>query len=158
MLWAKADSPLKINSMEDARRVKNIGVLRGGNREKYLQIQDFTNLVPVTEEGLNLKKLIAGRIDLHFLSTIEAATLAKLNDISSSEIEPKFTVYSNDSYVMMSKNGTSSETLRRWKNAEQQIKDDGTFKKIGEKWVKYIRDNYGVETEVRDNILFFWKD
>jgi polar amino acid transport system substrate-binding protein len=145
-------------SLEEARQVKSIGVLRGGNREKYLRLRGFTNLEPVTEEGLNLKKLLAGRIDLIFMSTIEAATLAIINGIPFSAIEPKFTVYSNDSYIMMSKNGTSSETVKMWKNAAQQIKDDGTFKEIGEKWVKHIRDTFGVETEVRDNILFFWKD
>ena len=144
--------------MEDARRVKSIGVLRGGNREKYLRLRGFTNLEPATEEGQNLKKLLAGRIDLIFLSTIEAATLASMNGISLNEIEPKFTVYSNDSYIVMSKNGTSSETVKIWKNAAQQIKVDGTFKKIGEKWVRHIRETFGVETEVRDDILFFWKD
>ncbi len=158
VLWSKADSPLKISSLEDARQVTSIGVLRGGNREKYLRLRGFTNLEPATEEGQNLKKLLAGRIDLIFLSTIEAATLVSFNGISFSEIEPKFTVYSNDSFIMMSKNGTSYETVKMWKNAAQQMKDDGTFKKIGEKWVKHIRDTFGVETEVRDSILFFWKD
>ncbi len=158
VLWSKADSPLKISSMEDARRVTSIGVLRGGNREKYLRLRGFTNLEPANEEGQNLKKLLAGRIDLIFLSTIEAETLASINGISFNWIKPQFTVYSNDSYIMMSKKGTSSETVKMWKNAAQQIKDDGTFRKIGEKWVKHIRDTFGVETEVRDNILFFWKD
>lgn len=158
VLWGKAGSPLKISTLEDARRVKSIGVMRSGNREKYLQLRGFTNLEPVTEEGQNLKKLIAGRVDLIFLSPIEAATLAVINGISFSEIEPRFTVYSNDSYIMMSKNGTSAETVRMWKDAAQQIKDDGTFKKIGEKWVKHIRNTYGAEAEVRDNILFFWKE
>ncbi len=158
VLWSKAASPLRICSLDDARRVKSIGVLRGGNREKYLRLRGFTNLEPASEEGQNLKKLLAGRIDLIFLSTIEVATLAKINGISFSGIEPKFTVYSNDSYIMMSKNGTSSETVKMWKNAAQQIKSDGTFNKIGEKWVKHIRDTFGVETEVRDNILYFWKN
>ncbi len=156
--WSKAGSHLKISSLEDARQVISIGVLRGGNREKYLRLRGFTNLEPATEEVLNLKKLLAGRIDLIFLSTIEAATLATINGIPFSEIKPKFTVYSNDSYIMMSKNGTSYETVKMWKNAAQQVKDDGTFKKIGEKWVTHIRDTFGVETEVRDDILFFWKD
>ena len=158
VLWSKVDSPLEISSMEDARRVKSIGVLRGGNREKYLRMRGFTNLEPATEEGQNLKKLLAGRIDLVFLSTIEAATLASMNGISFNEIEPKFTVYSNDSYILMSKNGTSAATVKMWKDAAQQIKVDGTFKEIGEKWVKYIHDTFDVETEVKDNILFFWKD
>ncbi|MCP4368370.1 MAG: ABC transporter substrate-binding protein [Deltaproteobacteria bacterium] len=158
-LFSKAGSSIKINSLDEAKKVRNgIGVLRGGNREKYLKNLGFTNLYSVNIEKQSIILLVFGRIDLIFMSTLEAVTLARINGISFKEIEHKFTVYSNDSYVMMSKNGTSSETVKMWKNAAQQIKDDGTFKKIGDKWVKHIHRNYGVETEVRDNVLFFWKE
>lgn len=157
VFWSKKGSTMKITSMEDAMLVNSIGVLRGGNREKYLQLRGFTNLEPVTEEWQNLKKLLSGRVDLVFLSTIEAASIARRTGIPFSRIEPEFTVYSNESYVVMSRNGTSSETVNKWKQAARQIKADGTFKKTGEKWVNHIRNNYGVETEITDDILFFWK-
>ena len=153
-----AGSPLKIRSMDDARQAEKIGVMRGGNREKYLRDRGFTNLESVGDEGQNLRKLLSGRIDLIFMSTLEAATLANKASIPFNKLESKFTVYSNDSYIAMSKSGTPAQTVESWKDAAKKIKDDGTFGKIGEKWVTYIRNNYGVDTEIRDNVLFFWKD
>ncbi len=158
MFWAKAGSSLNINSMEDAKKVRGIGVLRNGNREEYLKIRGFTNLDVVEDEWQNLKKLVAGRLDLVFMSELEAAALTKITGISLDKIEPKYTVYSNESYAVMSKPGTPPETVKRWKRAGQQMKDDGSFKKIGEKWVKRIYHDYGLQTEARDEALYFWKD
>ncbi len=158
VFWGLAGSPLKINSVEEAKQVKGIGILRGGNREEYLKDRGFTNLEAVEEEAQNLKKLLAGRIDLVFMSGLEVAALAKDHSISLDKIEPKYTVYSNESYAVMSKSGTPPETVKRWKEAAQQMKDDGTFKKIGEKWVKRIYHDYGLQTDARDKALFFWKD
>lgn len=158
VLFSKAGSPLTITSLEDAKQVKRIGVLRGGNREQYLTSRGFTNLDVVTKEEQNLLKLLAGRIDLVFLSTLEAATLAKEVGASFEELEPKFTVYSNESYVMMSKPGTSLEDVQRWHDAAQSMKADGTFRRIAETWSARILEQYGVETEVRDDVLYFWKE
>jgi polar amino acid transport system substrate-binding protein len=158
VFWGRAASPLKISSMEDAKRVDGIGVLRGGNREEYLKIRDFHNLDAVEDEVQNLKKVINGRLDLIFMSELEAVTLAKRANIPFDQIENKYTVFSNESYAMMSKPGTPLETVRRWKVAVRQMKDDGTFKRIGKKWEEIIYSRYGLRTEARDDAFYFWKD
>jgi polar amino acid transport system substrate-binding protein len=158
VFFAKRDSPLKINSIEDAKKVSSIGVKLKENRTKYLEERDFTNLEGVPLQEHNLLKLIKGRIDLIFMSTLEAAALAKKKGVSFIEIEPKFTVYSNDSYIIMSKNGTSPKIVKKWQEAAKAIKDDGTFERIGEKWVIYLRTNYQFETEIKNGVFNFWKD
>ncbi len=60
----------------------------------------------------------------------------------------------NDSWIVMSKNGTSAKTVNQWKNAAAKLKEDGTLKKIAEKWVKYIKNTIGAET----NVLYLWED
>ena len=158
VFFSKADSPLKIYKMEDAKLVTSIGVLRGGNRAKFLTRNNFANIAPVNQKGQNIRKLLAGRVDLIFMSTLEAASEAKLCGVPFDKIEPRYTVFTNDSYIVMSKNGTPVETAIRWIKAARQLKDDGTFRKISEKWIRHIRKTYAIETEVKDNVLVFWKD
>ncbi len=157
VFYAKKGSNLTISSIEDAKKYR-IGVLREGNREKYLKTRGFNRLQSINSEEQNIKKLFANRIELIFQSAIEAASNLKKINRKFDEIEPKFTVFQNDSYLMMSKNGTPMETVQRWQKAAKKMKSDGTFKKIAEKWVDYIRNTYGVKTVVKNNVLFFWKD
>ncbi len=158
VLFGKRGTSLKINSIEDAKKVRGIGILRGGNREKYLKERGFSNLKDVARHEQNLQKLLKGRIDLIFMSSLEAALLAKKVGVSFSEIEPIYSVHSNDSYIILSKNGTALGTVKKWTEAAREMKADGTFRKIGDKWTAYIRNNYGLETEVRNDVFYFWKE
>jgi polar amino acid transport system substrate-binding protein len=157
VLFGKANSPLAIDNLEQAKQVDGIGVIHGGNRKQYLEERGFTNLESVKKESHNILKLLAGRIDLVFMSTLEAAAHAKLAGFSFADLEPKFPVYSNDSYIIMSKHRTSADTVIKWKDAAQAIKDDGTFDAIANRWIARIRKEYGIETHLDDHVLHFWK-
>ncbi len=156
--WAKKEFTGSISSIEDAKKVKGIGVARGGNREKLLRDKGFANLDRGTDELMNLKKLLGDRFSLIFISTVEAYSLTSQLNIPVDTIKPVYVVFQNDSWIAMSKNGTSAETVNQWKNAAAKLKEDGTFKKIAEKWVKYLKDTIGVEIMVKNNVLCFWKD
>jgi len=64
ILVAKKGSGIKINNLEDAKKVKRIGTLRDDTRERLLKKHGFTNLESVSDEQQNAKKLVLGRIDL----------------------------------------------------------------------------------------------
>jgi len=64
ILVAKKGSGIKINSLEDAKKVKRIGTLRDDTRERLLKSHGFANLESVSDEQKNAKKLVLGRIDL----------------------------------------------------------------------------------------------
>ncbi len=51
ILVAKKGTNLVINSLEDAKKVRRIGVLRNDTKEEYLEMQGFTNLEPVSDEA-----------------------------------------------------------------------------------------------------------
>ena len=153
--FSTADRSLSIASLDDAKTLSGIGVVRGGNRERYLQQLDFNNLDSAATEGQNLKKLLSGRIDLVFMSPVELAANAREEGMSPKDFKAVLPVYSNDSYIIMSKNGTSAETIEKWKSAARAIKEDGTFANIAQKWIRKIASDYDLETEVRDNALFF---
>lgn len=62
------------------------------------------------------------------------------------------------SYIAVSKNGTAPETVKLWQETAQRLKDDGTFGKLAEKWAKYMRETDGIEAELKDGALNFWKE
>jgi polar amino acid transport system substrate-binding protein len=61
ILVAKKGSGIKINCLEDAKKVKRIGTLRDDTRERLLKRHGFTNLEPVSDEQKNAKKLVLGQ-------------------------------------------------------------------------------------------------
>ena len=156
--WAKKEFSGLIQSLADAKEVAWIGVTRGGNREKLLRDKGFINLDQGTNELVNLKKLLAGRVSLILLSTVEAASLTHQLDAPLSAIKPVYTVFENDSWIAMSKNGTSKETVNRWKAAAEKLKKDGTFEKIALEWVDYLSDTVAAQTMVKNNVLYLWKE
>ena len=99
VLFAKRGSPLTILNMEQAKLLGGIGVIHGGNRQTYLENHGFINLEAVKDESLNIRKLMAGRIDLVFMSELEAAANVEKAGYALEDLEPKLTVYSNDSYI-----------------------------------------------------------
>ena len=144
-------------SLEEFKSAYTIGVVREGNREKYLIDHGYTNFESVNTEVINIKKLLRGRIDLVFLSSIEASSLLKNFGLSSNTIVPIFTVYQNDSYIMISKS-TPLATVEKWQRVAEEMKNDGTFEKIVKKWQNYLFNTYHLETEYRNRALCFFKD
>lgn len=157
-LYGKKGSELQIKSLEDAKKVKAIGVMRGDIRADWLRQQGFTNLDDAADHEQSIEKLIRGRVDLIFYSPHGAAHICRKLGIDFHELEPVLFPHASLSYIAMSKNGTPPETVKLWQETAQQIKDDGTFDKLAEKWAKYTREKDGVEAEVKDGALNFWKE
>ena len=60
ILVAKRSSGIKIDSLDDAKKVKRIGTLRDDTRERLLKRHGFTNLESVSNEQKNTKNLFSG--------------------------------------------------------------------------------------------------
>ena len=132
--------------------------MRGDIRADWLRQQGFTNLDDAADHEQSIEKLIRGRVDLIFYSPHGAAHICRKLGIDFHELEPVLFPHASLSYIAMSKNGTPPETVKLWQETAQQIKDDGTFDKLSEKWAKYTREKDGVEAEVKDGALNFWKE
>jgi polar amino acid transport system substrate-binding protein len=122
------DAPTHIQSLEDAKKVKSIGVLRGGIHESLLKSLGFTNLYPMESYNQILTMLSKGRINLTasagYFSAIQSADL----DLSKIQIT---TVKVNNSvgYLCFSKN-VSDVIVRQWQDAFEQIKRAGRLEKL----------------------------
>ena len=133
ILVAKKGSGIKINSLEDAKKVKRIGTLRDDTRGRLLEKHGFTNLEPVSDEQKNAKKLILGRIDLWAYKKPGLKTICELAGIDYNEIEEVYHLREIDVSIAFSKK-TSDSIVQKWRNAFNEMLADGTIMKIRNKW------------------------
>lgn len=156
--YAKKGSGLHIKSLDDAKKVRAIGVMAGGIRDSWLQQQGFTNIDRVASHELNVAKLERKRVALIFYSPQGMAHTCRESGYDLDTFEIVLVPHSSLSYLAMSKNGTSEETVKQWQEAAHQMKEDGTFDQLAEKWAVYTREKNGIECEVKDGALNFWKE
>jgi polar amino acid transport system substrate-binding protein len=133
ILVAKKGSGIKINNLEDAKKVNRIGTLRDDTRERLLQSHGFTNLESVSDEQKNARKLFMGRIDLWAYKQPGLKTVCELAGINYSEVEEVYHLRVSELMIAFSKT-TSDSIVQKWRNAFSDMLADGTVKKIHGKW------------------------
>jgi polar amino acid transport system substrate-binding protein len=139
ILVAKKGSDIKINSLEDAKKVKRIGTLRDDTRERLLKREGFTNLEPVSDEQMNARKLVLGRIDLWTYKIPGLRTVCDLAGVDYKEMEEVYSLREINVDIAFSKK-TSDAIVEKWKNAFNEMVADGTLMKIRKRWNMRIPD------------------
>ena len=140
ILVAKKGSGIKINSLEDAKKVKRIGTLRDDTREHLLKSHGFTNLESVSDEQLNAKKLALGRIDLWAIKIPGLRTVCDLAGVDYTEFEEVYHLREIDLMIAFSKK-TSDSIVQKWEDAFHEMIADGTVKQIQKKWNMKLEDD-----------------
>lgn len=135
ILVAKKGSGVSITSLEDARKVRRIGTLRGDTRHQLLTDLGFTNLEPVSNDKKNAKKLILGRLDLWAYKKPGMETVCRLAGVDQEDFEEVLHLRTIEVSIAFSKK-TADNIVSTWQNAFQQMLDDGTVQQIREKWMK----------------------
>lgn len=134
--YARSDYPREIKSIDDAKEVAAIGCIAEDVRHKILLKKGFKNLDPyfgMNANSQNLKKLLAGRIDLWIASPKEYTETARQLGIDHPELKEVFTVSSYYNYIAFSTK-THDEIVIKWQEALDKIKADGTYEKIMSKY------------------------
>ena len=140
ILVAKKGSGIKINSLEDAKKVKRIGTLRDDTRGRLLERHGFTNLEPVSDEQLNAKKLALGRIDLWTYKIPGLRTVCDLAGVDYTAFEEVFHLREINLMIAFSKK-TSDSTVQKWRDAFNEMSADGTIMQIRKKWNMKLEDD-----------------
>jgi polar amino acid transport system substrate-binding protein len=148
ILVAKKGSGIKINSLEDAKKVKRIGTLRDDTRERLLKSVGFTNLEPVSDEQKNAKKLVLGRIELWAYKKPGLKTVCELAGVDYNEIEEVYHLRKIDLMIAFSKK-TSDSIVQNWRNAFNEMLADGTIMQIRKKWNLKLEDDPFPEIEAQ---------
>jgi len=132
--YAKKGSGITLRNMEDAKKIRRIGVYRSAVEEQILTKEGFSNLEVTSVPLHSAKKLMAGRIDLWCNANLTAGKILEDAGYSVNDVENVFTIRENHLYIAMSR-GTSEKTVSMWKNTLEAVKKDGTFARIYDKWL-----------------------
>ncbi len=101
--FARTDSPLRIKSLDDARKVRAIATYHNDAKERYLKHRGFTNLESANSPRSNLKKLLSCRVDLWLHPTIGAPLLARQLGIAPRRLRMVLPVASVELYIAFSR-------------------------------------------------------
>ena len=140
ILVARKGSDIKINSLEDAKKVGCIGTLRDDTRERLLKREGFTNLEPVSDEQLNAQKLVLGRIDLWAYKKPGLRTVCDLAGVDHNKLEEVYHLREINVSIAFSKQ-TADSIVEAWRRAFEAMHADGTIIQIRKKWNKKLEDD-----------------
>ncbi len=104
-----------------------------------------------------MRMLVLGRVSMIYLGVQSVAILCKELELDYNLIEPVLVIQVTKSSIAMSKN-SDMEIVKKWQDVAKEIKADGTYKKIATKWKDYSKEVYGIDCEIKDGGLNFWKN
>ena len=139
ILAARKNSGIKINSLEEAKKVDHIGTLRDDAKEIFLQRHGFTNLVSTHDDQNNVQKLLLGRIDLWATKIPGLKTICHLAGVDCHDIVEVYDMRKSEIYIAVSKK-TSEITVQSWTDSFNDMLEDGTILKIKSHWNKIMDD------------------
>lgn len=124
LLIARRRSGLVVNSLDDARRIRRIGVYRDAALHEHLKDLGFTNLDVSTDNIQNFKKLFAGRVDAVLINGLNLSGLLQALDKSMRDVEILFSAQNVDLYAVFSL-GTDPRTVELWRKTFQALEAEG---------------------------------
>ncbi len=134
--YARRDSGLQLNSLEDAKQAGLIATYKDDVKEQLLISMGFTNLDSSKSPANNLKKLMNGRVDLWLFDNVGMPDLARQQNVDPGELVLALPFRSYQSYVAISRQ-TPQEVVDQWRATLQTMVQDGTFFDISRRWLPY---------------------
>ncbi len=132
--YAKKGSGIRIQSLEDAKKVKAIATTAGWFSEQILKDAGFTNLVSSAQPTSNVVQLMNGEVQLSVFTDLTIPSIARQAGFGVSDLEMLFAITKTKFYIAISL-GTPQKTLEQWKQTLSSMKQDGTFRLIYERYV-----------------------
>mgnify|MGYP001815855257 FL=1 len=123
-----------LTSLADAKKVGAIATYKDDVREQLLKSQGFTNLDSSKSPASNLKKLLAGRVDLWLYSNLGVPSVARQIGINADDVELVLPFKDYYAYIAFSK-GTPQAVAKKWQTTLDDLKHEGTFRKISQQWL-----------------------
>lgn len=132
--YALRSSFIGIDSLEQAREFKEIAVPRDWYSHQRLIAEGFSNLNPVTSPAQMVSMLKRGRVKLMVLDNLSLNAMLAQGDIQPDEVQLLFSFMHSDSYIAFSL-GTDDALVQRWQRELDDMKADGSFAAIHQKWL-----------------------
>lgn len=132
--FVKARSPIAIRSLEDARKLKLIGVYKEDIRDQALTRMGFRNLDRSTDPMVILKKLADDRIEALVDSQENMEQFTKLAGLDMKDFRGAHAFMKTQTYLAFS-NLTARTVVEAWRKALDATKRDGTFEALFQKYL-----------------------
>ena len=135
IFYASSQNQIPISSMEDAKLVATIGVIKDYSIEQYLVGEGFTNLVYCENNIDAFNKLLKGEIDLFPSDKITAE--AALNALNQSiyDVTDKLTIRTDLVYFAFNKN-TPDAVVADFQHEIDALKLNGTLNALYQKFMQ----------------------
>ncbi len=131
VFFKKKGSNITLSSVEDARKVKKIGVTKKVANYEILHAKGFENLDVVGgSDDKNIKKLLKGRINLWpCVKTAGLYNAKKIGQAGMIVPIPNVILASGNLYIAFNKK-TDDKIIQKWQKAFDKLLRDGTILKI----------------------------
>jgi polar amino acid transport system substrate-binding protein len=129
ILYAKRGSGIRVDSLEEAKRLPAIATTTNWFTEQDLKREGFTNLVSSPDPRTNVRQLMNGEAQLSIFTDITIPEIVRDAGYSMHDLEPVLTVGQTYFYIAMSRD-TPDKVVRAWQATLDRLKQDGTFEKI----------------------------
>ena len=131
--YLKADSPLKVGNLEEAKSVRAIGVYHGDVRDQFLSNLGFKNLDRADQNISNFKKLMLDRVVLYAGSSADIKSQAESAGFTIADVKLAFNFLKAQLFITFSK-GSDPAIVAQWSKALDDMKKDKTFLKLHRKY------------------------
>jgi ABC-type amino acid transport substrate-binding protein len=133
LFYARKGSDIIIRSLENSKTVTAIGVVKDDARHQLLTKNHFTNMKLYPSDVDCYKALANGEVELVLGSKNTMAEMSALAGVDPSEFKAVYILNKTPMYIAFNKN-ISATTLKQWQDALNEMKRDGTFDTINERW------------------------
>lgn len=132
-LYVKSDSFIKINHIEDAKKINSISVYRKDILDDKLTELGFKNLdrAPSNESGF--KKLMQGRVEIYADAQVGVKNVAIQAGYKIEDVKLVFNLFKNSLFIAAS-HSTDPQIVEKWNEALLSMKKDRTFYRIQKKY------------------------
>ncbi len=129
--YRQKDSRVRVNTLDDVRRLTAVGVGLGNADDVYLHSLGFTNIHQVENQLQSIRMLHYGRIDVTPVSELAMPWLAAKAGIDPADLErTDVRLYDSVLYLAFSLD-VPDTTVARWQRALDELKDSGRLDAIG---------------------------
>ena len=126
--YENANAPVGIKSLEEAKQVESICVLRGNVHHRALESQGFSNIYPANSYESCVRMLALGRVSLTPLSNLSTLTEAGTPEARAIQ-KTSVKVMEAEGYLVFSK-GTPDAVIAEWQAALDGIKASGRYDEL----------------------------
>ena len=138
--YKNKNNHIKIETFEDLKKIKRIGVVKDFYNHQKLKSLGFTNLDISSYYKTAILKLVRGKVDLIVGNEINLY-FNQPKQIDISQLENTGLLFNKSNLCIAFNNNFSDEEVQKWRDILKKLHDSGNYKKIYNKYLEYGKND-----------------